>query len=249
MDAAKQGNKRLLKKVAHQSVSGAWQFIEQPPVLTLLDDATKSKVVHALANYVKTLSAEMHHMLSRYTVADVCHRIVGVGSVGVRAYLVMLFGNDKSDPLFLQMKEATPPVHGPYAPPLPQEFVDHDGMRVVHGQTVMQAANDPLLGYTEMEGRKYYVRQMRNFKASINPKQLDGNGMKDLAILCGLILARGHARSGDVGKILGYLGEQTAQFAQAIAHFSEQYADQNAKDHQALLEAITAGRVQAVYGL
>lgn len=127
-----------------------------------------------------------------------------LGSVGVRAYLIMLFGNDKSDVLFLQMKEALAPIYAPYVPPLPQEFINHEGMRVVTGQIAMQASNDPLLGCalfscssfsfffsfflsllyhvhheidTEMDGRKYYVRQMRNYKASIDPFKLDADSM------------------------------------------------------------------------
>ena len=144
-------------------------------------------------------------MLSRYRVADVAHRVVGVGSVGTRAYLALLFGNGDNDPLFLQVKEAALPAHGPYVPQLPKEFL-HNGKRVVLGQKGLQASNDPMLGYTDIDGRHYYVRQMKNLKASIPVEWLTGASFNFYAWACGALLARAHARVGDAARIAGYCG-------------------------------------------
>jgi uncharacterized protein (DUF2252 family) len=137
----------LLVKVARRQADGGWRFIEEPPVLTYIDDETKEKVIASLVDYAETITDDIRYMLRRYSVADVAHRVVGVGSVGVRAYLVLLFGNGDQDPLFLQVKEALPPAHAPYLPPLKQR-VPHEGHRVARGQRFLQAMGDPLLGYT-----------------------------------------------------------------------------------------------------
>src|SRR5215469_11023424 len=126
-------NRALLPKVADRQGDGAWTFRDDPPVLTHVDKATRTKVSEALNEYSLTLSRERRVMLNRYHIADVAHRVVGVGSVGTRAYLVLLFGNGDNDPLFLQVKEATVPAHAPFLPPLDRE-VQHNGKRVVVGQ-------------------------------------------------------------------------------------------------------------------
>ena len=166
-------NKALLPKVAERRNDGSWIFRDDPPILTRVSASTKAKVIDALNRYSDTLPRERRFMLSRYRVADVAHRVVGVGSVGTRAYLALLFGNGDNDPLFLQVKEAALPAHGPYVPQLPKEFL-HNGKRVVLGQKGLQASNDPMLGYTEIDGRHYYVRQMKNLKASIPVEWLTG---------------------------------------------------------------------------
>jgi uncharacterized protein (DUF2252 family) len=166
-------NKALVPKVAERRHDGSWKFRDDPPVLTRVSASTKTKVIDALNRYSDTLPRERRFMLSRYHVIDVAHRVVGVGSVGTRAYLVLLFGNGDNDPLFLQVKEAALPAHGPYVPQLPNEFL-HNGKRVVLGQKGLQASNDPMLGYTDIDGRHYYVRQMKNLKASIPIEWLTG---------------------------------------------------------------------------
>src|SRR5580698_9636332 len=133
-------NRALVPKVAERRTDGSWMFREDPPVLTRVSASTKAKVTDALNRYSSSLPRERNFMLSRYHVADVAHRVVGVGSVGTRAYLVLLFGNGDSDPLFLQVKEAAEPAHGPYVPQLPKEFL-HNGKRVVLGQKALQASN------------------------------------------------------------------------------------------------------------
>jgi uncharacterized protein (DUF2252 family) len=235
----------LLAKVARRQVDGGWRFIEQPPVLTRIDDETKEKVIASLVDYAETVPDDMRYMLKRYSVADVAHRVVGVGSVGVRAYLVLLFGNGEQDPLFLQVKEALPAAHAPYLPSLKQR-VPHEGHRVTRGQRFLQAMGDPLLGYTTIDDRHYFVRQMKNMKASMPIEFLTGEPFEFWAWGCGAILARAHARTGDAAKLTGYIGKGKV-LAAALAEFAERYGDQTEKDHAALVDAIDSGRVAAAH--
>src|SRR5207302_3645796 len=222
-------NKALVPKVAERRHDGSWMFREDPPVLTRVSASTKTKVIDALNRYSDTLPRERRFMLSRYHVLDVAHRVVGVGSVGTRAYLVLLFGNGDNDPLFLQVKEASLPAHGPYVPQLPNEFL-HNGKRVVLGQKGLQASNDPMLGYTDIEGRHYYVRQMKNLKASIPIEWLTGASYNFYAWACGALLARAHARVGDTARIAGYCGNSSV-LDKALAEWGERYGDQTEQDH------------------
>jgi uncharacterized protein (DUF2252 family) len=237
-------SRTLLEKVARRQADGGWRFIEDPPVLTRINDDTKEKVTASLVDYCETVPADIRYMLKRYTVTDVAHRVVGVGSVGVRAYLVLLFGNGEQDPLFLQVKEALAPAHGPYLPPLPVR-VDHEGHRVTRGQRLLQAMGDPLLGYTTIDGRHYFVRQMKNMKASMPIEYLTDEPFEFWALGCGALLSRAHARTGDAAKIAGYIGKGTV-LAASLAEFAERYGDQTEKDHAALVEAIHSDRVSAV---
>ena len=132
-------------------------------------------------------------MLSRYRVADVAHRVVGVGSVGTRTYLALLMGKLNNDPLFLQIKDALTPAHAPYLPFRRAQF-KHDGQRVVTGQRALQASSDVMLGWTEMDGHEYYVRQMKNLKASIPIEWLTGDAFNSYSWACGALLARAHAK-------------------------------------------------------
>jgi uncharacterized protein (DUF2252 family) len=236
-------NETLLPKVAQRRHDGGWRFVETPPILTSVDDGTRKKVITALVEYADHLGPAYRFMLHRYGVADVVHRIVGVGSVGTRAYLALLFGNGDSDPLFLQIKEATVPAHAPYLPPL-QMRVDHDGFRVVAAQRMLQSLGDPMLGYTTIDGRPYYVRQMKNMKASMPVALMTGTPFNFWAFLCGALLVRAHARTGDVARIAGYCGDgQTLD--RALADFAEDYGDQTERDHAELVQAIKRGRVEA----
>jgi uncharacterized protein (DUF2252 family) len=183
-------------------------------------------------------------MLHRYSVADVCHRVVGVGSVGLRAYLVLLFGNGDDDRLFLQVKEAVAPAHAPYLPQVAYR-INHEGRRVVAVQRGLQSLGDPLLGYTSIDGRHYFVRQMKNLKASMPVEFLTGEPFEFWGLICGALLARAHSRTGDIAKIAGYIGKSNA-FATALAEFAEGYGDQTERDHAALVEAVRTGRVEAL---
>jgi uncharacterized protein (DUF2252 family) len=236
-------NETLLPKVARRRHDGGWRFVEEPPVLTRVDDKTHKKVVAALVEYAEQLSPAYRFMLRRYGVADVAHRVVGVGSVGTRAYLALLFGNGDHDPLFLQIKEATRPAHAPYLPAMPSR-VDHEGRRVVGAQRILQSLGDPMLGHTTIDGRPYYVRQMKNMKASMPVAFMTGVPFDFWAFLCGALLARAHARSGDAARIAGYCGDgQTLD--RALAEFAERYGDQTERDHAELVQAIKRGRVEA----
>jgi uncharacterized protein (DUF2252 family) len=241
--ALRTDNRALLPKVADQAGHGKWSFRDDPPVLTRISAAAKAKVIDALNRYALTLFPERRLMLGRYHVEDVAHRVVGVGSVGTRAYLVLLFGVGDDDPLFLQVKESVSPAAAPYLPRLPEEF-RHQGKRVVIGQRALQASSDPMLGYTDMDGRQYMVRQMKNLKASIPVEFLTGASFNFYAWACGAILARAHARTGDPARIAGYCGNSTV-LDEALADWAESYGDQTEQDHARLLASIKQGETKA----
>jgi uncharacterized protein (DUF2252 family) len=245
--AATQTNETLLAKSAARAVDGSWHLLHTPPVLTPVTDEMRNKVIDGLNAYADTLTRERRYMLGRYHVVDVAHRVVGVGSVGTRCYLVLLFGNSDEDPLFLQVKEASAPAAGPYVPRLSPDFA-HQGKRVVMGQRALQASTDVMLGWTEIEKRPYYVRQMRNMKASIPVEWLTGSSFSFYAWACGAILARAHARTGDAATMAGYCGNNPV-LDQALASWAEAYADQTEKDHARLVQAIAKGKIKAVQGL
>jgi uncharacterized protein (DUF2252 family) len=241
--AQRTDNRNLLPKVADSNGKREWRFRDDPPVLTRVSPSTKQAIIEALNEYSQTLPMERRMMLGRYSVADVAHRVVGVGSVGTRAYLVLLFGNGDADPLFLQVKESVQAAHAPYLPPLLPEY-HHNGKRVVAGQRALQASSDPMLGYTSIEGRDYYVRQMKNLKASIPVEWLTGASFNFYAWACGSLLARAHARTGDPARIAGYCGNATI-LDEALAEWAEAYGDQTESDHETLVKAIKRGEIKA----
>ena len=239
-------NETLLHKVAQCLANGRWRFREDRPILTRVDDRTRTEVIDSLIEYLETVPLGYRQFLRRYAVADVAHRVVGVGSVGTRAYLVLLFGNDANDPLFMQVKEATAPAHAPYLPPISWKS-PHQGRRVVSGQRMLQSAGDPLLGYTTIHGRDYFVRQMKNMKASMPLEWLTGEPFHVWSFVCGGLLARAHSRVGDAAKIAGYCGKSYV-LDEALAEFAESYADQTEQDHASLVRAIRQHRVKAAKG-
>jgi uncharacterized protein (DUF2252 family) len=235
---------RLLPRVAQKEAGGQWRFVADPPTLTRVDDPTVAAVIASLTEYVETLTPERRFMMKRYRVADVAHRVVGVGSVGTRTYLVLLFGAGSEDPLFLQVKEALRPALAGQVPTLPSHL-SHEGRRVVFGQRFLQASSDVLLGWTSIAGRLFYVRQMRNMKGSLPLEGLSWGAFHSYSWACGALLARAHARTGDIAKIAGYCGNSKA-LDRALADFAEAYGDQTERDHAALVAAIQQGRVEAV---
>ncbi|MHB1220017.1 MAG: DUF2252 domain-containing protein [Alphaproteobacteria bacterium] len=241
--AKESNNAKLLNNVAERSSTGKWRFKVDPPILTQVDDATRDAVMAGLREYLESMTPERRYMLRRYHVVDVAHRVVGVGSVGTRAYLVLLMGNGDQDPLFLQIKEAARAAHAPYVAPLPED-ITHEGKRVVFGQKVLQAAGDPLLGWTTIKDRPFYVRQMRNLKAGIDTSLMSGQPLELMSWGRGALLARAHARAGDAATISGYCGDSD-EFDDAMADWAEAYADQTEKDHAALVKAIRAGKIEA----
>ncbi len=241
--AMRTDNRNLLPKVAEHDGNETWRFRDDPPVLVRVNPATRQKIVEALNQYSQTLPLERRLMLGRYHLVDVAHRVVGVGSVGTRAYLALLFGNGDADPLFLQVKESVEAAHAPYLPPLPADF-RHNGKRVLMGQRALQASSDPMLGYTSIDGRDYYVRQMKNLKASVPVEWLTGASFNFYAWACGTVLARAHSRTGDPALIAGYCGNASV-LDQALAEWAESYGDQTEQDHEALVDAIQRGEVRA----
>jgi uncharacterized protein (DUF2252 family) len=225
------------------------RIIDQPPLIfhrdDLQDQEHRVQVEEVVANYRASLSPERRLLLSRYKLEDVAFKVVGVGSVGT-ACGIALFISGGGDSLFLQYKQARPSVLEPYAGASPSP---HAGQRVVTGQRVMQAASDMFLGwYTGAgdSGYHFYVRQLRDAKIKPVVEIMGAAELKNYANLCGRALARAHTRSGDAAVLTGYMGKSTA-FEEALADFSVAYADQNERDHAALMEAIRSGRVEAIF--
>jgi uncharacterized protein (DUF2252 family) len=210
------------------------RFREEKPILFRLDEAEAKKVIGSLDAYRKTLEPQRQRFLSHYKPLDVCFKVVGTGSVGLRDYCVYMEGNGPDDPLFLQIKEEAKSAYAPYLkdPAVPS----HQGQRVVEGQRLIQTGTDILLGYTTIDKRDYLVRRLSDHKASIEVEDLKGDGLLEYAQLCGELLARGHARSGDAREIAGYLGSGEL-FATALTAFGRKYADQTEKDWNELKKA------------
>ncbi|MEA3110219.1 MAG: hypothetical protein QOG58_18, partial [Caballeronia sp.] len=202
--ATKRSHATMLARVAEPD-GKSWGFRDEPPILTRLDASEKNHVTEGLRGYLQTIAGEWRTMLERYDVVDVAHRVVGVGSVGTRAYLLLLLGRAHADPLFMQVKEGIVPAAAPFVPPLAEPF-SHQGRRVVHGQRLLQSSSDPLLGWTTISGRDFYVRQMKNIRGSIPVDWLHGATFDFYAWCLGLLLARAHARTGDAALIAGYCG-------------------------------------------
>jgi uncharacterized protein (DUF2252 family) len=234
--ARRSDNRGFLRRVADKNADGRWQFREDPPILTRVSASRKNGLITALEKYSLTLTRERRYMLSRYRVADVAHRVVGVGSVGTRSYLALLMGKHDDDPLLLQIKEASPPVHALYLPLRKAKF-SHEGERVVVGQRALQASSDVMLGWTEMDGRPYYVRQMKNLKASVPVEWLTGDSFNFYGWACGALLARAHARTSEAATIAGYCGVSKI-LRESFADWAEAYGDQTEKDHARLCDAV-----------
>ncbi len=223
-------------------VDGRRVILDDPPVVThvsgdVLDVTTLEKV---FTDYRATLAESRRDFLERYRLVDFALKVVGVGSVGTRCFIVVLEGRDADDPLILQAKEATASVLEPhYAPSLHENHAQ----RVVVGQRLMQATPDIFLGWTRGHGgRDFYLRQLWDMKGSVDTTTLPPLGLGFYGSICGWALARAHARSGDAVAISAYLGTSDT-FDGAVADFSEAYADQNARDHRAYQAAIEAGRI------
>ena len=220
-----------LTEPAHGKPGAPRRFREQKPTLTRVTGAQAVRVLAALGPYREMLQPERQHLLSSYRPVDVAFKVVGTGSVGLRDYCIYFEGNGPEDPLFLQIKEEAPSAYAPWLPDARQPH--HNGQRAAEGQRAMQVQSDPFLGWTHMAGRNFMVRQLNDHKGSIEIEDLAGDGLLAFAEVCGELLARGHARSGDPLVIAGYLGSGGG-FAQALARFGSLYADQTEKDWQAL---------------
>lgn len=228
-----------------ETVDGHRRLIHDPPLLERAGTSDMAGLRKTFSDYRSTLSEERRLLLDRYRFVDAARKVVGVGSVGLRCFIVLLVGRDAGDPLFLQIKEARQSVLEEHLPSGP--YV-HPGHRVVAGQRLMQAAGDIFLGWMSgPQGRAFYWRQLRDMKGSADVASMGPADLCTYARLCGTALARAHARSGDRIAIAGYLGGADT-FDRAVADFALAYADQTTNDHTALGAAVEAGVVRAVPG-
>ena len=242
-----------------REVDGQRRIVADPPLIVpvedLLPDGRQRDEVEAelralIRSYRRTLETDRRHLLEEYEFVHMARKVVGVGSVGTRAWILLLLGRDGQDPLFLQAKEAQESVLERF---VGKSRYPNCGQRVVAGQRLMQAASDIFLGWQRAPGfdgqsRDFYIRQLRDWKGSADVDTMTASGMAVYARMCAATLARAHARSGDRIAIASYLGNSDV-FDRAIADFSARYADQNERDYQALLEAVKTGRIDAETGL
>jgi uncharacterized protein (DUF2252 family) len=247
---------QALSKLA-EFVDGAYRIVSQPPIVVpmrdlattygMSPDAVGPAIRDQFRAYRATLQDDRRTLLERFEVVDVARKVVGVGSVGTRAFIVLLQGRDGHDPLFLQIKEATASVLEAY---LPKSRYRMHGRRVVNGQRMMQAASDIYLGWTQGvdANRHFYWRQLRDMKGSVEVEAMTPLGLTFYARTCGWTLARAHARSGDPVAMNAYLGDSDA-FDRSITDFAERYADQNEQDYEQFVKAIRSGRLEAREGV
>jgi uncharacterized protein (DUF2252 family) len=225
---------------------GAFRIQDEAPLVAHLSDPERARRLEQdIIRYRDTLQDDRQTLLRRYHLVDLATKVVGVGSVGTRCYVALLIGRDKDDSLILQVKEAQASVLEPY---LGKSQYSNHGQRVVHGQRLMQAASDLFLGWARGLRHDYYVRQLRDMKYSATVQTMNRRDLEIYVGLCGKTLARAHSRSGDPSMIAGYLGSGDA-FDLALAAFAELYAEQNERDHAALLEAIKTKRIKAIPNL
>ena len=230
-----------------QQHRGRRRIVEEPPLITRIRAAEADHVAIALDDYLTTLAPHWRRVLGGYTLADIAHKVVGVGSVGLRAYIALLEGSSPDDVVFLQLKQArrsvlAPFVHGDSA------WHAHQGQRVVEYQQALQTVSDPLLGWTTIENRQFYVRQFRNMKGTVALDSINAAALADYAGIVGHLLAKGHARTSGASMIAGYVGGSD-KLDKAMARFSRAYADQTEADHQLLVNAVKRGTLPAEHGV
>ena len=240
-----------------ESVGGRYQIVSMPPVVVPFRELHQTYgmspgqlqrvITRQFREYRASLEADRRQLLERFEIVDMARKVVGVGSVGTRAFIALLQGRDAADPLFLQVKEATASVLEGH---LPKSRYRQPGERVVHGQRMMQASSDIFLGWSKgvEANRYYYWRQLRDMKGSAEVETMIPEGLAFYARICGWTLARAHARSGDPAAIAAYLGTSD-RFDQSITDFSARYAGQNERDYQAFTDAVHTGRITALEGL
>jgi uncharacterized protein (DUF2252 family) len=236
--ARKRTSDRALPRFTEQH-DGGLRLVQEPPLITRPDPEQYERIAVALDDYLQTLRTQWAVILGGYRLVDVAHKVVGVGSVGLRAYIALCEGSSPDDVLFLQLKQARRSVvaqyvHGDSA------WHDHQGQRVVQYQQALQTVSDPLLGWTTVGPRQYYVRQFRDMKGAVVVDGIDAPALADYAGVCGLLLAKGHARTSGASMITGYLG-RSDKADRALCVFARRYADQTERDHAALVAAVDRG--------
>ena len=212
-----------------------------------MPDAEAEALAAALDEYLLTLAPHWRRALGGYTIVDIAHKVVGVGSVGLRAYVALLEGSSPDDVVFLQLKQARRSVlarhvHGESA------WHAHQGQRVVEYQQALQTVSDPLLGWTTVGDRQYYVRQFRDMKGTVPLDAIDAEALSDYAGVLGHLLAKGHARTSGASMIAGYVGG-SANVDDALCRFARTYADQTEADHAALVKAVDRGLLPVERGV
>ena len=236
--AHRHDNATALTKLT-EVVDGRRRFLSKPPLLSALEPDVRGDIVAGLGDYRRSALTTTAHRLADHEIVDVAQKVVGVGSVGTQDFVVLLDRPDGSDPLFLQLKQAVPSdVRIVCHDPAPA----HEGERIVAGQRLMQAVSDPYLGWTTVRGVPFYVRQLKDLKASMPIDKLSGQTLDDYGSLCAAILSRAHARTCDPALVAGYCGRGSS-LDESIARFAVTYADQVEKDHAAIVDAVTAGRL------
>jgi uncharacterized protein (DUF2252 family) len=244
--ARRRTSDRALPRFTEQH-DGGLRLVDQPPLITRPDPEQYERIAGALDDYLRTLRTEWAAVVGGYRLVDVAHKVVGVGSVGLRAYIALCEGSGPDDVLFLQLKEARRSVvaqyvHGDSA------WHDHQGQRVVQYQQALQTVSDPLLGWTTVGERQYYVRQFRDMKGAVVVDGIDAAALADYAGVCGLLLAKGHARTSGASMITGYLG-RSDKADRALCLFARRYADQTERDHAALVAAVDRGLLPCESGV
>ncbi len=220
--------------------------MEEPPLITHLSPQDWELVAEGLDDYLDTLAPHWRRVVGGYTLVDIAHKVVGVGSVGLRAYVALLEGSSPDDVIFLQLKQARRSVlaryvHGDSA------WHAHQGQRVVEYQQALQTVSDPLLGWTTVDDRQYYVRQFRNMKGTIPLDAIDAAALADYAGIVGHLLAKGHARTSGASMIAGYAGHSD-KLDRAMCAFARAYADQTEADHAGLVAAVRRGALPITDG-
>ncbi len=238
-------NLRAFDKLAHL-VDGELELIEKPPVVERIHDpAILGHTNELMESYLTSLSAERQLLMRGFRFVDAARKVVGVGSVGTRCFMVLLEGRVNGGPLFLQVKEAESSILEPF---VGQSTLANHGQRVVVGQHLMQGVSDMMLGWLGFENRCYYVRQLRDMKGSVDSTVMTPSQLRDYGAACAATVARGHARTGLAALISGYLGSST-KFDDSLAAFAVDYADQNERDYEHFSAAVRDGRIEAASGL
>jgi len=227
-----------LKKLVKGKAKRGYHLRCDPALIWEIHGTEKKSVLAALPEYRKTLSPDHRLIFDRYHPVDVGFKVVGTGSVGTRDYIVLMFGRDVRDPLFLQIKEEPPSAYAPFYkdPGSPA----HQGQRVVEGQRAMQVLSDLLLGWCSIAGRDYLVRQLNDHKSSIQPEELGGRRLAEYSRVCAELLAKGHARSGEPVAIAAYIG-RSGKAERALQQFAVKYADRTEADYRMFRKALKRG--------
>ena len=236
-------SERLASRILHRDLDD-WHFVPDPPILTAVDAQTEGDVLDALPEYYFTLRRARQPLALRFRARDVAMRIVGTGSVGMRAYVVLMQGNG-DEVLILQVKQAGPSALAPYVPVPQKQSGKHEGKRIVLGARLVQAETDPFLGWTTIGEMPFVVRQFRNRKGAIDAILLSAGHLDDYARLAGTLLARAHSRSIDPRVVAAYL-ENGKEFDRAIEHFAMSYAEQVQRDHAEMVALAADGRIEAM---